>query len=90
MAAIRYTSDHILDYIELDDSNSIFEVEVPKPWLGHSIGELDIRKKHSVNVMALKKDGKMNISVTPDVVLTEDMSLLVLGEYKSLRKCFNL
>ena len=28
--AIRYTADHILDYIELDGDNAIFEVTVPQ------------------------------------------------------------
>ena len=48
-AAIRYSSDHILDYIELDDTHSIFEVEVPKEWDGLSIGRLDVRKKYNIN-----------------------------------------
>lgn len=29
-AAIRYTADHIRDYIEVDEGHAIFEVEVPK------------------------------------------------------------
>ena len=29
-ATIRYTDDHILDYMEVDASHAIFEVEVPK------------------------------------------------------------
>ena len=32
-AAIRYTSDHIFDYIEIDDQHAIFEVEVPECWV---------------------------------------------------------
>lgn len=88
--AIRYSADHILDYIELDGEHAIFEVTIPKPWLGKSIGQIDIRKKYNINIMAVKKNGKMNVSVTPDMVLTEDATLLVLGEYKALQKCFNL
>lgn len=42
--AIRYTADHILDYIEVDDLHAIFEVEVPESWRGKSVGQLDIRK----------------------------------------------
>ena len=37
-AAIRYSSDHILDYIELDETHAIFEVNVPNAWIGKSIG----------------------------------------------------
>ena len=56
-AAIRYSSDHILDYIELDENNAIFEVSVPKEWQGLSIGQLDIRRKYNINIMAVKNNG---------------------------------
>ncbi|WP_455484304.1 potassium channel family protein [Eubacterium sp.] len=88
--AIRYTSDHILDYIEVDDSYAIFEVQVPDNWIGKSIGRIDIRKKYNINILALKEYGKMNMAITPDTVLTSNISLLVLGDYKSLQKCFKL
>lgn len=35
--AIRYSADHILDYIELDNDHSIFEVAVPDKWMGKTI-----------------------------------------------------
>lgn len=89
-AAIRYSSDHILDYIELDETHSIFEVSVPRGWIGLSIGQLDIRKKYNINIMAVKKNGKMSVSITPDTVLLEGDTLLVLGEYKALQKCFHI
>ncbi len=89
-AAIRYSSNHILDYIELDETHSIFEVSVPKSWIGLSIGQLDIRRKYNINIMAVKKNGKMTVSITPDTVLTEDKTMLVLGEYKALQKCFHI
>lgn len=88
--AIRYTSDHILDYIEVDDSYAIFEVQVPDNWIGKSIGKIDIRKKYNINILALKEYGKMNMAITPDTVLSSNISLLVLGDYKSLQKCFKI
>lgn len=89
-AAIRYSADHILDYIELDDSHSIFEVSVPKEWVGKSIAGIDIRKKYDINIMAIKENGKMEVSVSPDTVLSSEQTLLVVGEYKALQKCFKL
>ena len=89
-ASIRYSSNHILDYIELDDTHSIFEVSVPKSWVGLSIGQLDVRRKYNINIMAVKTNGKMSVSITPDTVLTEDKTMLVLGEYKALQKCFHI
>lgn len=88
--AIRYTSDHILDYIEVDDSYAIFEVQVPDNWIGKSIGRIDIRKKYNINILALKEYGKLNMAITPDTVLSNSITLLVLGDYKSLQKCFKL
>ena len=89
-AAIRYSSDHILDYITLGDSCSIFEVSVPQAWIGKSIAEIDIRKKYNVNIIATKKNGKINAVITADAVLSDDETLLVLGDYKALRKCFDI
>lgn len=89
-AAIRYASNHILDYIELDESHAIVEVSVPESWVGKSIGKIDIRKKYNINIMAMKKDGKMNMTITSDTVLTDDLTMLVLGEYKTLQKCFHI
>lgn len=89
-AAIRYSADHILDYIELDQTHAIFEVSVPKSWIGMSVGQIDIRKKYNINIMAVKQSGKMDVSVTPDTVLTEDKTMLVLGEYKAVQKCFHI
>ena len=89
-AAIRYSSNHILDYIELDDTHSIFEVNVPKDWEGLSIGQLDIRRKYNITVVAIKKDGKLSLSITPETILSGEQTLLVLGEYKAMQKCFRI
>lgn len=89
-AAIRYSSFHILDYIELDDTHSLFEVSVPKEWDNLSIGQLDVRRKYNISIMAIKQNGKLTLSITSDTVLMKDQTLLVLGEYKALQKCFRI
>ena len=89
-AAIRYTADHIRDYIEVDEAHAIFEVEVPEGWIGKTVGELDIRRKYSINIMATKENGKINMAVSPETVLTNKTALLVLGAYKELQKCFRI
>ena len=89
-AAIRYTADHIRDYIEVDEAHAIFEVEVPEGWIGKTVGELDIRRKYSINIMATKENGKINMAVSPETVLTNKTTLLVLGAYKELQKCFRI
>lgn len=88
--AIRYSADHILDYIQLDNNYSIFEVTIPQNWIGYKVGEIDIRKKYNINILAMKKDGEMDLAITPDTVLSEDKTMLVLGEFKALQKCFHI
>ncbi|MCR5107332.1 MAG: TrkA family potassium uptake protein [Lachnospiraceae bacterium] len=88
--AIRYTSDHILDYTELDEDHAIFEVRFPKEWIGKSIQNIDIRKKYGINIMAIKENGKMNLALSPEYVFNGNETLLVLGEYKAIRKCFHI
>ena len=89
-AAKRYTADHIFDYIEIDKQHAIFEVEVPKAWVGKSIGTLDVRKKFGINILGIKHFGKTDVSITPDTILSEDITMLALGEYKALQKCFRI
>lgn len=89
-AAIRYTGDHILDYIELDENHAIFEVTVPESWLGKTIGVLDVRKRHGVNILGIKRNGVTDFTITPDTLLSGNVTLLVLGEYAALRKCFRI
>ena len=89
-AAIRYTSNHIFDYIEIDQQHAIFEVEVPEGWIGKSVGELDIRRKFGINILGIKHAGKTDVSIMPDTILSSDVSILVLGEYKMLQKCLRI
>ena len=89
-AAIKYTSNHIIDYVKLDEEHAIFEVPVPKDWEGKSIGRMNIRKKYGINILAVKENGKMNYTVVPENILTCDKSILVLGELKAIQKCFHI
>ena len=88
--AIKYSADHILDYIEIDNEHAIFEVSVPKDWIGKTIGEIDIRKKYGISILGIKDGKKLNVNVTPSQMLSLDLSLLVIGDYKKLKKCFKI
>ena len=88
--AIKYSADHILDYIEIDNQHAIFEVSVPKDWIGKTIGEIDIRKKYGISILGIKNEKKLNVNVTPSQILSSELSLLVIGDYKKLKKCFKI
>lgn len=88
--AIRYSADHIMDYIELDNEHAIFEISVPVGWVGKTIGQLDIRKKYNINIMALKHNGAMNMNITSGTHFLEENTILVLGNMKDIQKCFHI
>ena len=88
--AIRCSSEHILEYIELDDEYAIFELAAPMEWVGKTIVQLDIRKRFGINVLGIRENGRLNMSITPDTMLCYDTSLLVLGHEKAVHKCFRI
>lgn len=88
--AARCTSEHILDYIELDADYSIFELSIPDNWNGKTIVQLDIRKKYGINILGLRKNGKLTMDIIPDTMLSTETSLLVLGKQKAVQKCFHI
>ena len=89
-AAIRYSASHVLDYIELDSENAIFEISIPQSWIGKTVGQLDIRKKYSINILGMKYGSKLDSFITPDTLLSEEKSLMVMGAYKDIQKCFRI
>ena len=89
-AAIRYSADHIFDYIEIDEQHAIFEVQVPKEWIGKSVGQLDVRRRFGINILGIKRAGKTDVSVMSNTILSDDITVLALGEYKALQKCFRI
>ena len=88
--AVRYTSNHMRDYVELDENHSIFELNIPEHWIGKTVSQLDIRKKYNINILGLMVNGKLSASINPDTVFTSDTPVLVLGNYKDVQKCFKL
>ena len=88
--AIRYSADHILDYIELDSDHAMFEIPVPENWAGRSIGQLDVRRKYNLNLIGVKKNGNLELSLSPEMVLVSGETMLVLGRNRDLQKCFHI
>ena len=88
--AVRHTTDHIRDYIALDSEYSICDLAVPPEWYGKTVGGLDIRKKYHLNLLVVKENGNARIAVSSDTVLHENQTILVLGKWKDIQKCFKI
>lgn len=88
--AIRYSADHIFDYVELDEEHGIFEISIPDAWIGKTVGKLDIRKRYNVNIMALRCHGVLDMNISSETVLEEYQTMLVLGNIKNIQKQFHI
>ena len=88
--AIRYSSDSIFDYLSLEDGYSIVEINVPVKWTGRTIGELDVRKKHKINIIAIKHNDKMIMDITTNTQLSGMDRALVLGKDEDIQRCLKI
>ena len=84
--AHNLVSSNILDYIELSEEYSILETEAIKEWFNKSLKEIEIRKKHGINVVAIKRGDKVNISPSAEDIIKENDVLVAIGSVKDLNK----
>lgn len=89
-AVMRHVIDHVLDYIALDSEFAIYDVAVPPEWDGKTVGALDIRKKYGLNLLAVREAGGASSAVSSDTVLRQQQTMLVLGRWKEVQKCFHI
>ena len=88
--ATRLSAQNVFDYIELTDEYSIYEIPPLESWVGRSVRDVDVRNKYHINILAVKRDGKMDLSVQPNTQFRAGDTLLVLGDYRNLQKCFHI
>ena len=88
--AIRYSSDSIFDSLSLEDGYSIVEIDVPIKWTGRTIGELDVRKKYKINIIAIRHNDRMIMDITTNTQLSGMDRALVLGKDEDIQKCLKI
>lgn len=84
--AYNLVSSSILDYIELSPDYSVMEFKVQGDWRGKTLMDLNLRVKYDINVMAIKKKNKINLSPRAEDILEDGDVLVVMGSAKSLTK----
>lgn len=80
------SSRNVLDYIELSDEYGIIDIPVPGSWKGKSLKELNVRAALGVNILAIRRGGKINVSPGADFTFAEGDVVVVLGDSAALKK----
>ncbi len=79
-------SSGFVDMIELSKDVSMIELNVKPEWVGKTLIELNLRKKYSINVVAIKQGLDVNIDVDPNKRLETEMTLIVIANVARLNK----
>ena len=60
-------SGDLVDLISVDNDYSVVEMNVPKPWIGKNILELDLRKRYGINVIGLREERFSSLIINMDI-----------------------
>lgn len=84
--AKNLASSGFIDAVELSKDVSMVEMNVKDEWVGKSLIDLNLRKKYSINIIAVKKNDKISLEISPDTVLDGDMKIIVVADTEKLSR----
>lgn len=73
-----------LDFFELSPDFSIVEFQVPEEWTGRSLSQIGIRERYHLNVIGLKRAGKVDVNLDPYDPFQEEDTVIVVGNNHDL------
>ncbi len=79
-------SSGFIDLINLSNEVSVIELEIKPEWIGKTLLQLNLRKKYSINVVAIKQNQNIYIDIDPERILENDMKLIVIATNEKLKK----
>ena len=77
--AVRYNSNNIFDFVPLTDEYSIYELPILPAWAGHTLLELNIRRKYQINIIAVKNSLTLDANLSADYRFRPDDHIIVIG-----------
>ncbi len=84
--AIRYNADNIFDYIQLTSEYSIYEIPCCSKWVNKSVSDVDVRNKYNINIIAVKRDNSLQVTLGADYVFKAADHLVVIGKASDVFK----
>ncbi len=88
--AVRYDSENIFDYIPLTDTHAVYEITVPRAWLGKSLKEVNARQKYAVNIIAVKHGGDIDPVPDADRLFSDEDHLMIIGRSEDVFKLVSM
>lgn len=82
--AVKLNSKRVFDYFELDSQYSIFELAVPEAWSGQTLMTVNPRGKYGINVLSIKKGGRIMPAPTANTVFEVGDHMIVFGNTEEI------
>lgn len=79
------SSHNVLEYIELSEDYGIIEVPAPKSWQGKTLRDLNVRARLGVNIIAIKRGDKIDVSPSANYAIESKDVMVVLGDTVALK-----
>ena len=84
--AVRYNANNIFDFVPLTDEYSIYELPILPAWAGHTLVELNIRRKYQINIIAVKNGMNLDANLGADYRFRPDDHIIVIGRSNEVFK----
>ena len=84
--AVRYNANNIFDFVPLTDEYSIYELPILPAWVGHTLMELNIRRKYQINIIAVKNDTSFDANLGADYCFRAGDHIIVIGRSNEVFK----
>ncbi len=84
--AVKYNASSILDYIELSPEHAIYEIYVPEDWVGKTIGEINVRRRYRINVIAVKNEASVQPMPYADYEFHDGEQIVISGKPADIKR----
>lgn len=88
--ARRLAEPNVLDRLDLGGEAQLAEVEVPAAFVGKTLVELDVRRRHGVTVVAIRREGQVRATIRQDERFRDGDVMLVIGAADRIRRLASL
>lgn len=75
---------NIIDYLELSQDYSIVEIQLLPEWVGRNLVELELRRIYGVNIVAIKRDGTIHVSINPNGPFLDGDVVIAIGSNEDI------
>jgi len=77
-------SSGFIDIADISNDISIVELNAKPGWIGKNLRELELRKNYSINIIALNRNGNIEIAIQPDTIVEENTKMIVVANKKDI------